>query len=137
MCCEIGNFSRILGSEVFMLHPKKARLSWILVLEKRSNRIESWMVGWTVKRPAARRSRSNEGDALNPVPLIPQFRGGAAGDFQAADSVFDKKEKSIRLKWAMEFVQYMIVVLIRKAWSIAVYVLSYLARHLQNYATHH
>jgi transposase len=33
MCCEIGNFSRILGSEVFMLHPKKVRLSWILVLE--------------------------------------------------------------------------------------------------------
>jgi len=29
------------------------------------------MVGLTAKRPAARRSRSNEGDAPNPVPLIP------------------------------------------------------------------
>jgi hypothetical protein len=29
------------------------------------------MVGWTAKRPAARRSRSNEGDAPNPVPLVP------------------------------------------------------------------
>ena len=29
------------------------------------------MVGLTAKRPAARRNRSNEGDAPNPVPLIP------------------------------------------------------------------
>ena len=30
-----------------------------------------WRLGLTAKRPAARRSRSNEGDAPNPVPLTP------------------------------------------------------------------
>jgi hypothetical protein len=39
-----------------------------------------WRLRLTAKRPAARRSRSNEGDAPNPVPLIPmRIRARARG----------------------------------------------------------
>src|SRR5215468_10864035 len=72
MCCEICNFSWILGSQVFMSHPKKPRLSWILVLvlDKLSNPIQSWMVGMITKNGRLTKQGERSGHT-NTIPLIP------------------------------------------------------------------